>query len=145
MNAGMKHSLIALVMFTAVVAQAENRLKDAPKEFWCVGPVVALDARLGLLTIEVKESGQTVAMDTRGPVRLGSFIVSSSSAASEQQRSFQCAPQCRFATPTKPAGAALSDFKPGDPVRVTCTGSNNNWTAHQVLKHAPAPSAAGRK
>jgi|GEM_PF-1532331 hypothetical protein len=129
-------------LFGAVVAGAQvnsSRYQQAPKENWCVGPIVALDAAAGMLTIEVKESGQTAATQTAGPIRLGSFIVASSSPSSELPRTFQCAPQCRFATSAKPAGATLADFKLGDIVRVTCTGSNNNWSAQQVVHHTPAP------
>ena len=141
MNAGMKHSLIvtAAVLLLGVMAQAENKLKDAPKETWCVGPIVAVDAKAGVFTVEVKEQGQSTQVQTRGPIFLGSFVVASSSAASEEQRSFQCAPQCRFTTLEKPSGAALADFKIGELVRVTCAGTNAPWVAQQVAVHTPKP------
>ena len=145
MNAGMKRCLFLVAAALLAVAarktvpQPEPKLADKPKEVWCIGPVTALDAKASQFTIMVKSQGQSVQTQTDGPRFLGSFIVSSSSAASEQERSFQCAPQCRFATPAKPAGATLDDFKIGDSVHVTCLGTNAPWTAVQVIIHTPAP------
>jgi hypothetical protein len=118
----------------------EPKLADKPKEIWCIGPLTALDAKAGLFTITVKSQGQSVQTQTQGPRYLGSFIVAASSASSEEQRSFQCAPQCRFITPAKPTGATLDDFKIGDPLYVTCTSSNAPWIALQVSLHATAPA-----
>jgi len=146
MNAGMKRSLICIAMAALAIAASKPVTKpvDKPKETWCVGPIVALDANAGVFTIEVKEQGQSTQTQTSGPVFLGSFVVASSSAASEEQRSFQCATQCRFVTRERPSGATLADFKVGDPVRVTCVGTNAPWTAAQVVHHAPAPSGSRR-
>ncbi len=131
MNAGMKRSLIFIAVAALAIAA------DKPKETWCVGPITALDAKAGMFTVEVKEQGQSMQVQTNGPVFLGSFVVASSSASSEEQRSFQCAPQCRFATAAKATVATLADFKIGDLVRVTCAGTNAPWLAQQVVVHTP--------
>jgi hypothetical protein len=134
MNDGMMRSWILIALAALAVAA------DKPKETWCIGPITALDAKTGLFTITVKSQGQSVQTQTNGPRFLGSFIVASSSAASEEQRTFQCAPLCRFATPAQPAGATLGNFKTGDSVLVTCAGTNAPWVALQVSLHATAPA-----
>lgn len=116
-----------------------NPLADKPRETWCIGPITAIDAQAGQFTITVKSQGQSVQTQTEGPRFLGSFIIASSSDTSEEQRTFECVPQCRFVTPTKPAGATLADFRIGDWVRVTCLGTNAPWKAVQVLYHTPTP------
>lgn len=115
-------------------------LADKPKETWCIGPIVALDAASGTFTVVVKSQGQSVQMQTEGPRFLGSFIVASSSAASEELRTFRCAPQCQFVTPSKPTGATLADFKVGDSVCVTCAGTNAPWIAAKVVIHGGSPA-----
>lgn len=143
MNAGMKRCLFFIAV--AALGIAANKPADKPKETWCIGPITALDAKAGVFTIMVKSQGQSVQTQTEGPRFLGSFVVASSSAASEEQRSFQCAPQCRFVTQAKPSGTTLEDFKVGDSVQVTCASTNAPWIALQVAHHStPKPSGSRR-
>jgi len=150
MNLDMKRSWICIAAAVLAIAarkpapQPEPKMADKPKEIWCIGPISAMDAKAGMFTVTVKSQGQSVQAQTQGPRFLGSFIVASSSVASEEQRTFQCAPQCRFVTPAKPTGATLSDFKIGDPVYVICASSNAPWTAVQVSLHTTAPSGSRR-
>jgi hypothetical protein len=142
----MKHRWILIAAAVLAIAARkpspppEPRLVDKPKEVWCIGPITALDAKAGLFTILVKSQGQSVQTQTDGPRFLGSFIIAASSAASEEQRTFQCPPYCRFAMPVKPHGATLGDFKIGDSVHVTCASTNAPWIALQVLYHDPKAS-----
>ncbi len=147
MNAGMKRSLILVAVAALAIAARKQppsqplpTLEGKSKEVWCIGPITALDAHAGLFTVMVKSQGESVQPQTEGPRFLGSFIVASSSAASEEQRSFQCAPQCQFATQEKKAGATLADFKMGDMVQVNCATTNAPWIAVRLVHHTPAQS-----
>ncbi|MCX7886945.1 MAG: hypothetical protein N3B01_06800 [Verrucomicrobiae bacterium] len=148
-GSGMKHCWIFLAAAVVAVAaqrpapksteKPPNPLVGKPTETWCIGPIVAIDPQAGTFTIVVKSQGQSVQTQTEGPRFLGSFIIASSSDASEEQRSFECLPHCRFVTPAKPAGATLGDFRVGDTVRVTCVGTNAPWKAIQVTYQPPSP------
>ncbi len=150
MNERMKWSLVFMMLAALAVAapkqapKPSTRIADKPAETWCIGPITALDEKSGMLTITVKSQGQSVQTQTEGPRFLGSFVVASSSAASEEQRTFQCAPQCVFVTQQKPFGATLADFKVGETVHMTCAGTNAPWVALQVKQHLPPPAAPRR-
>ncbi|MBM3861642.1 MAG: hypothetical protein FJ395_18620 [Verrucomicrobia bacterium] len=146
----MKRSWILMALAALAIAAAkpepktETSMADKPKETWCIGPISAMDAQAGVFTVVVKSQGQSMQTQTEGPRFLGSFIVASSSATSEDQRSFQCAPHCRFVAAGKPSGATLSDFQIGDMVHVTCASTNAPWTAIQVTHHVPRTPAPRR-
>lgn len=150
MSLDMKWSWTFIVMAALAIAAAKpatepvSKPAEKPKETWCIGPIAAIDAKAGMFTVVVKSQGQSMQTQTEGPRFLGSFIVASSSTASEEQRSFQCAPHCRFVTVGKPTGATLSDFQMGDMVHVTCASTNAPWIAIHVTHHVPRTPAPRR-
>ena len=136
--------IAAAVLVIAGMALAAERKPVQQKEFWCVGPVTAVDAANNQLTIQVKESGMSSQTPSSGRMRLGAFTVASGSAASEVLRTFACSAGCRVVTKEKPGGATLVDLRSGELVRVTYSETGNGYVALQVAPHIPAPPTEKR-
>lgn len=136
--------IVAAMLTVAGIALAAEKKPQQPKEYWCVGPVTAVDAANNRLTIQVKESGMSSQTPSSGQMRLGAFTVASGSAASEVLRTFACPAGCRVVTKEKPGGATLEDLRSGESVRVTYSETGNGYVALQVAPHIPAPAREKR-